>query len=148
MSRQINSLIIHCSATLASEDIGVREIRKAHIARGFKDTGYHYVIRRNGWIETGRPESQVGAHAHGANTDSIGVCLVGGANARGEGQANFTQAQYIALRAFITVQRARRPGIRVLGHRDTGANKDCPSFDVQHWLMHDEIIEPKNTRGA
>ena len=47
-------IIIHCSATKPSMDIGVKEINEWHLQRGWSGIGYHYVIRRNGDLETGR----------------------------------------------------------------------------------------------
>lgn len=69
-----NRVIFHHSL---SPDIGVATIRKWHLARGFNDVGYHYVIRADGEIEHGRDPMIVGAHAKGKNRDSIGVCLAG-----------------------------------------------------------------------
>ena len=57
--REINDLIVHCSATYGSQDIGAVEIRRVHVdENGWRDIGYHYVIRRNGDIEEGRPVEQ------------------------------------------------------------------------------------------
>ena len=44
--------------------------------------GYHYVVRRNGEIEPGRPEYMVGAHCLHHNSHSIGVCYEGGLDIR------------------------------------------------------------------
>ncbi|KKK99464.1 hypothetical protein LCGC14_2632510, partial [marine sediment metagenome] len=38
-------LVVHCAATPADMDIGVKEIRHWHLQRGFSDVGYHYIIR-------------------------------------------------------------------------------------------------------
>lgn len=143
MTRPISHLIVHCSATPANADIGAAEIDRMHRERGFQKIGYHYVIRRNGHVELGRPEHQIGAHATGFNSKSIGICLVGGADKAGRGEANFTQAQLTALRAMLVVLSQKYPQAQIIGHRDTGAKKDCPSFDVGHWLLHDEIIRPR-----
>ena len=59
--RKINLIVIHCSDTYARMDIGVNEIRQWHLQRGFNDIGYHYVIRRDGAIEQGRPIEKPGA---------------------------------------------------------------------------------------
>lgn len=114
-----------------------------HRERGFRNIGYHYVIRRNGHVEVGRPESQIGAHAVGFNIKSIGICLIGGVSKTGKAEPNFTQLQLAALRAMLVVLSQKYPQAQIIGHRDTGAKKDCPSFDVSHWLLHDEIIEPQ-----
>lgn len=55
----------------------VAAIREWHIAKGYSDCGYHYVITRDGEIQTGRPLRYIGAHSLGRNVDSIGVCLIG-----------------------------------------------------------------------
>ena len=143
MTRPISHLIVHCSATPAGRDIGVSEIDKMHKDRGFTRVGYHYVIRRNGHTEVGRPESAIGAHATGFNKKSIGICLVGRVDKQGRGEANFYPLQLAALRALLVALSQRYPEAQIIGHRDTGAKKDCPSFDVAHWLMHDEIINPR-----
>ena len=59
--RKINLIVIHCSDTYARMDIGVNEIRQWHLQRGFNDIGYHYVIRRDGAIEQGRPIEKPGS---------------------------------------------------------------------------------------
>ena len=42
-------LVVHCSATKPSMDIGLREIKRWHVDdNGWRDVGYHYIIRRNG----------------------------------------------------------------------------------------------------
>jgi hypothetical protein len=77
-------IVVHCSATGPAADIGVAQITQWHKQRGFDTVGYHYVIRRNGTLETGRRESEIGAHVRGHNANSIGVCLAGGVDAKGK----------------------------------------------------------------
>jgi len=48
-------------------------------------------------VEKGRPERNAGANVEGYNSRSIGVCLVGGIDAQGKTQNNFTPAQFAAL---------------------------------------------------
>lgn len=151
--RTIKQLIIHCSATRANMDIGAKEIKDMHLKRGWSDIGYHYVIRRNGKVELGRDldkdgdiDEEVGAHAFGWNANSIGICLVGGASSAGLGEANFTESQMIALAAFLVAKREQYPQAVVIGHRDTGANKDCPSFDVKSWLKTGILSQPRNPK--
>ncbi len=47
---------VHCAATPAGMDIGVKEIDRWHRQRGFLKVGYDYVIRIDGTIELGRDE--------------------------------------------------------------------------------------------
>ena len=53
--RKINQIIIHCSATPEGRNDTSKDIRRWHLARGFKDIGYHYIILLDGTIELGRP---------------------------------------------------------------------------------------------
>ena len=41
-------IIIHCTATRPSQDIGFEEVNNWHRARGWIGCGYHFIIRRNG----------------------------------------------------------------------------------------------------
>jgi len=128
--RNIDQIIIHCAATRPSLDIGVEEIREWHVTRGFIDIGYHYVIRRNGVVEEGRPLDQVGAHAEGHNANSIGICLVGGIDEDGKPDANFTYQQYTKLyNLVLDLKDNFRMIDSVIGHRQV-SKKACPSFDV------------------
>jgi N-acetylmuramoyl-L-alanine amidase len=69
-----NRVIFHHSLSASGS---VEEITKWHQARGFDTIGYHYVIQPNGFVEVGRDVEEVGAHASGENSDSIGICLIG-----------------------------------------------------------------------
>ena len=135
--RRITDIVIHCSATKAIADIGVKEIRQWHVeGQGWRDIGYHYVIRRNGQLETGRPREQVGAHVAGHNANSIGICLVGGLDPNMNPEANYTAEQWVALRKLVAGLRQQFPGAAVKGHRDfPGVNKACPCFEVKAWLI-------------
>ena len=127
----IRFIIVHCAATPPEMDIGAEEIRKWHKERGWSDIGYHYVIRRNGDIEKGRPETTRGAHTGGYNDDSIGICLVGGVNEKNKADANFTMNQYAALERMLHTLTEKYPFAEVDGHRSFDSGKACPSFDVK-----------------
>jgi N-acetylmuramoyl-L-alanine amidase len=127
-------IIIHCSATPPSMDIGAREIRAWHKERGWTDIGYHHVINRHGKLEMGRPTLFVGAHARGFNRTSVGICLVGGVDNTNHPDANYTVAQWEALARLVTACKNMYREAVVLGHRDLpGVTKDCPCFDVPAW---------------
>lgn len=131
--RQIDKIIVHCSATRPSMDIGADTIRDWHVnGNGWSDIGYHYVIKRNGLVEAGRPVSISGAHAKGHNADSIGICLVGGMlEDMSKADANFTLAQYLSLDILIKSIKEDFDIAMVTGHRDLeGSGKECPSFNV------------------
>lgn len=150
--KTIRYLVVHCSATPASRDIGVAEIRAMHKKQGWRDVGYHYVIRRNGQIEKGRPDDQPGAHVQGHNGHSLGICMVGGVTPNLKAECNFTAEQFRALRALLETLE-RKYGAQVCGHRDLSPDrngdgkvsknewvKDCPSFDVAGWYQTGQLV--------
>lgn len=135
LRKQTNYLVVHCSATTSTMNIGAKEIRQWHREKGWIDIGYHFVIRRDGTIEIGRPENTVGAHVENHNSNSIGICLVGGIDSKGKAENNFTPAQFAALAAKLRELKVKYPGVTVQGHRDfAGVKKDCPSFDTRKWI--------------
>lgn len=133
--KSVDWIIVHCAATPATMDVGVEEIRAWHLERGWADVGYHYVIRRNGIIEKGRPETRPGAHVRGINHVSLGICLVGGAAKDTKtAENNFTRKQMNSLRDLIEELESRHPNAPVIGHRDVpNVHKACPSFEVMEW---------------
>ncbi len=128
--RTIDEIIIHCTATPAGREVTVEDIRRWHLARGFADVGYHYVVALDGTVMAGRPESQPGAHCLGHNARSIGVCYVGGLDVQGRPADTRTERQRQALRALVRQLRRRFPAASVHGHNEF-ARKACPCFDVQ-----------------
>lgn len=132
--RKIDKIIIHCSATKPSMDVGVKEINQWHKQRGWDSIGYHYVIRRNGQIEKGRDESIAGAHCRGYNQSSIGICYVGGVAEDGKTPEDTrTEEQKRALVQLVRTLKRKYPMATIHGHNEF-AKKACPSFDVQKWL--------------
>lgn len=140
-------IVIHCSATKPGQDIGVADIREWHLAKGWADVGYHFVIRRNGRIEPGRDLQEVGAHVAGHNSTTVAVCMVGGLDAYGNEQQHdpnmFTEAQWVTARKAVNFLRELYPEAKVCGHRDFSPDrnmdgkispdeylKSCPGFDV------------------
>lgn len=132
----VEYIIIHCSATPPDMDIGSCEIDRWHRQRGWLGIGYHWVIRRDGTLEQGRKEDVAGAHTHGYNLKSIGVCLVGGINNNEdkEPEDNFTEDQKDMLLFLLGQLTERYPDAKVIGHNKVNKHKACPSFDVDAWL--------------
>jgi N-acetylmuramoyl-L-alanine amidase len=130
-------IAIHCSATGPKQDIGAKDIDRWHRAKGWKCIGYHYVIRRNGTVEEGREEKVIGAHVENWNSNSLGICMVGGVNADDINKAenNFTPQQFASLKQLLIDLKTRYPKAKIQGHRDfPNVKKACPSFEVKDWL--------------
>lgn len=145
--RKVEAIVIHCSATRASQYVDVKMIDTWHRAKGWRKIGYHYVIRRDGAIEKGRSDSEQGAHVSGFNARTIGICLVGGLNDRtAKAENNYTKEQFTSLTVLLGRLVGKYPGAVVLGHRDYSPDKnndgkitpneyfkDCPCFDAPAW---------------
>lgn len=163
--KTIDSIIIHCSATRAGQDLRARDIAKMHLARGFNQIGYNFVIDLDGTVENGRPLSIDGAHCNtkgfsgvSYNKHSVGICYIGGLDESGKPADTRTEAQKNALRDLVAKLCKEYPIIELLGHRDTSPDlngsgevesfefiKSCPCFDV--WsefsnFMKNVVIKP------
>lgn len=117
--RRTTHIIIHHTA---SSDRPASTFHAEHIRRGWAGIGYHFLIRRNGVIERGRPEATVGSHASRKNKISIGIALTG----------NFqnvvpSDLQIVALKNLVLHLRDKYdiPHERVMLHRQVGATA-CP----------------------
>lgn len=145
-------LVVHVTATPPSKDIGAAEVNAMHKAKGWSGIGYHFVIRRNGKVETGRAVNQVGAHVQGWNSVSLGVSLVGGVDEKGRPQDNRTAEQVLALKALLGELSKKYPHAKVCGHRDLSPDKDgdgviephehikaCPCFDAIPWAAQNGL---------
>lgn len=141
--RDITRIIIHCAATPNGRHFTVNDIDQWHRLRGFHrayprinpeltSIGYHYVIYLDGELHTGRAEEEIGAHAGGFNSQSLGVCLIG--------TDAFNDMQWEALARLIKNLKTQHPAACVIGHRDLpGVKKLCPGFDVAQWCLKEGI---------
>ena len=145
--RNIDSIIVHCSATKAGQDFTAADIDCWHRERGFNGSGYHYVVRLDGKLEKGRDVSLAGAHCKGWNERSVGICYIGGLDANGRPADTRTNAQKRVLYQIIMDLQREYNILQVLGHRDTSPDlngdgviepyeyvKVCPCFDVKEFL--------------
>lgn len=132
-------LTIHCAATPEGRDVKAETVESWDIAK-FGQKSYHWIVELDGNKHRSLPDDAKGAHVHMHNTGNIGVCYVGGTNARGNAKDTRTSAQQDALLEIVKDYRARYPSIKVLGHRDwPNVHKDCPSFDVGEWLIEEGL---------
>ena len=129
--RNITLIIVHCSAVRPYQQSGVSEIDRWHRARGWKNgCGYHFVIRRDGTVEIGRPIEMVGAHCQNHNRHSIGVCYEGGLNIDGIPRDTRTRAQTQALRQLLEQLHSQFPKALIMGHNVFTPTKVCPCFNA------------------
>jgi N-acetyl-anhydromuramyl-L-alanine amidase AmpD len=128
--REINKIIIHCSATKEGQDISAETIDEWHKARGWKGIGYHYVIGLDGIIEYGRPITETGAHVKNYNKGSIGICYIGGLDSVSKtAKDTRTPEQIATLLELLRVLKKLHPNATIHGHNEFSA-KACPCFDA------------------
>lgn len=131
--RPIKKIVIHCSDSDDSLDFGFKDIDEWHRQRGFLSDsgiscGYHYIIRRDGTLERGRPDEEVGAHVKGHNSNSLGICIIG--------RKNFSDIQITKVKRLVNALCEKYRLVKyddVYGHYEFDSNKTCPNIDMVHF---------------
>lgn len=138
--RTITFIVVHCSAVRPYQTSSADDIDKWHKRRKthgiqWKGIGYHFVIRRDGTVENGRPISETGAHVLNHNKHSIGICYEGGLDENGVKADTRTPEQIKALRQKLVELHEQFPKALIVGHRDLDPSRDCPCFDAinEYW---------------
>ena len=117
-------LVLHHAGGAPGEDPSAAEIDAIHRGLCWTGIGYHYLIRKDGSVEKGRPGPMVGAHVEGVNARSVGIALCG----------NFceeepTAAQIESCSMLLSVLAASFDvpisAAHIVGHRDLAATA-CP----------------------
>tara|TARA_R110000822_G_scaffold66857_7_gene163186 strand:+ start:7965 stop:9623 length:1659 start_codon:yes stop_codon:yes gene_type:complete len=152
-TREITEVVIHWTANFINQvNIGAEDIHRIHQQRGFNGCGYHYIIKRDGTIQRGRPLNIIGAHAKdfGHNNYSIGISHVAGYNCvsstpssewnRYISAESITAEQFKAQKDFLGAFYSVYPGGQVLGHYQcTTSGKVDPIGDRPTWNVDDYI---------
>ena len=142
--RKINYIVVHCSATREGCTLTSEALEAEHRRRGFRTTGYHYYIRRDGTVLGTRSLELPGAHCRGHNKYSIGICYEGGLDCKGHPKDTRTEWQKHSMRVLILTLLKDYPGCRICGHRDLSPDlngngeiepeewiKACPCFNAE-----------------
>lgn len=129
--RNITELVVHCSDSPDDRDIGAEEIHQWHIENEWDGIAYHEVIRRDGRLEAGRPDYWVGAHVYGHNSNSLGVCLIGG--------ENYSDEQISTLVNLLVKWRMQYADAYIVGHYELDSGKTCPNIDMR--IIRDMVEE-------
>lgn len=122
-------------------DASAAQIHSWHLNNGWAGIGYHYVIRKSGRIERGRPEDAIGSHAYGENGHSIGIHLCGGFNSA---KPTKDQIESLALLIANLCDEYDLPIDRdhIVGHREVNDDTTCPGDNLQA-LLDDGTITGK-----
>ena len=149
MSKLLQYLVIHCTATPEGREVSADAIRHWHTdpvskgGRGWKQVGYTDMIHLDGRVERLVKNNEdanvdpweITNGAKGYNAISRHIVYVGGVDANDVKKAvdTRTPAQKEALKRYVLDFHKRFPKVKIIGHNQV-ANKACPSFDVQKWL--------------
>tara|TARA_R110000765_G_scaffold426675_1_gene543318 strand:+ start:1542 stop:2021 length:480 start_codon:yes stop_codon:yes gene_type:complete len=140
--REIKEIHIHCSATKEGLAITAQEIRKWHLARGWSDIGYNYVVGFQG-VETGRPLHRIPASVKSRNSNAVALAYIGGLDINGKPKDTRTPRQKELIIKLIKQLKGKFPKAKIYGHRDLSPDKNkdgkitsdewlksCPCFDA------------------
>ena len=130
--RKISEIILHCSATREGKAFTVSDIDRWHRERGWKGCGYHYVICLDGTVEEGRSLDEAGAHCTGRNSESIGICYIGGCDILAKSKDTRTEAQKASMVELVRkLMEKYCIGIEDVRCHNEFSNKACPSFSIE-----------------
>lgn len=159
---KVQWIVLHTAESV--NDASVVEIRRWHIEeRGWEDIGYHYVVRQDGRVETGRLRLYQGAHVYGLNDCSIGICFSGNGDKEGWTPAQKAAGLKLIQKLLLEYQ---LPLSSVIGHRGinrlideglvpetldgktTRTTKNCPGLLIDLAEVRRELplvpdVEPK-----
>lgn len=136
-------IVLHNTGAEEDTDTDADSIHNYHLSIGWVGIGYHFVIRKDGTIEKGRPEWAVGSHAYGENSHTIGIHLSG----------NFTIAEpteaQVESCAMLIAYLCNKYGIptnreRIVGHCEVNDDTDCPGENLQALLDNGTITGKAN----
>ena len=155
VTREITEVVVHWTETPTNKNIGSEELNEIHLKSGLKGIGYHYVIRRDGSIQRGRPVNIEGDHAlvNDHNKRSIGIVFVGGINVP-SGTPNLenfvsvqslTRSQFNSFDHFCRAFYSRFSGGQIIGHNDIDTNEEDPGFNVREYVLANFGKESKFT---
>lgn len=145
--RQIKYIAVHCTA--GSQKQSIDELRAEFRRKGWKNPGYHFVVKPDGGIVQMLDEEKVSNGVKGYNSVIINVAYIGGIDAQGKATDNRTEAQKQSLENLLRILRGKYPKAVIQGHRDFSPDlngngkiekcewiKACPCFDAKEEYEH------------
>ena len=72
-----DKIVIHHTGNPTDDNLSAIAIHSSHQAQGWSGIGYHYVVRKDGTVEEGRPHWTIGAHTYGDNSHTLGIHVCG-----------------------------------------------------------------------
>ena len=122
-----------------SSSCTVEDIDNWHKKNGWTCIGYHFFVKKDGTIYRGRQENSVGAHARGANSNSIGICFEG----RYETE-QMPDAQVKAGKELVAYLKNKYNISKVQKHSDV-CSTSCPGKNFRFDEIANSTVKNVNT---
>lgn len=120
-------IILHHSAC---SNCSVEQVHQWHLNNKWAGIGYHFLVRKDGSINRGRPEDKVGSHAYDNNSNSIGICAEGNFEVE-----TMPDVQKQAIKELVSYIKNKYNITKVQKHRDVNSTA-CPGKNYPF----DEIV--------
>lgn len=142
-------IVVHHTGNPYDDDLSAEEIHESHLNLGWAGIGYHFVVRKDGTIEEGRPVWAIGSHAFNYNSHSIGVHLCGNFEDAYPTEAQIESAAYLI--GWLCEEYGLTPDKRhVVGHCDLMPTA-CPGkhlYDVLQTIRGKSIWYQQHYQGG
>jgi hypothetical protein len=121
------TVVVHHSVVEAGTDLAtLLDIQRLHREdRRWADVAYHYFVGKDGTLYEGRDVHVRGAHVEGANTGSLGVCLLGNYAVDEPPAAQIQGATTLMRWLTDTLQLTH-----IATHRDFNPVTECPGDNL------------------
>ena len=145
--RDLSTMVVHWSGHYSDAfNVGAREMNREYVAHSYPNQPYHFIIKKNGDIETGVPIHEVSSHTYlEFQPLSVGVCFVAGYNETkptdgSEGKltaSSINRSQLVGFNHIINAWYTVFPGGDVFGQNDldNGVSQG-PGFDVNNYIFN------------
>ena len=138
--RKTDMAVVHHTGNPWDDDLSAAEIDASHKGQGWTCIGYHYVIRKDGTVEQGRPHWTIGAHASGENYHTIGIHICGNFEI-GEPTDEQIESLAMLLANLCTDYGLSIDRDHVVGHRELMSTA-CPGRNL--YEMMDTVVGKAN----
>ena len=118
-------IVVHHIGMAADDDVAAETVHTWHLNQGWAGIGYHFIIRKDGTIEEGRPLGTVGAHVYGENRHTVGINLAGNFEIGTPTEEQKASAAQLIASLCTVYQLDPVWQSTVKGHRDLNATA-CP----------------------
>ena len=126
-----NGIVIHHVGN-TNKNVNSSVIHHWHLQNGWNGIGYHYIIRKDGTIERGRPLGTVGAHCYNQNDHTVGICVVGNFELARPTHEQFRAAEQL-IGAICGIYGIIPNDNTVVGHKYYNRT-DCPGTYLSQWI--------------